>query len=223
MVEITYLGHSAFQVQLGRKTILFDPWLDARNKERLIPPAYTADQIKAADLILLTHEHFDHFDAADVKRLYERTFAHIIAPENVFDEIEIPESRKMVAYLGDQFTYQGFDIKVVEARHPQSKYSVGYIVSDGAQSVYHAGDTYDHFGLSSIAADVALIPIGGKYTMDMIGALSAIQKIKAKHVIPMHYNTFDEIRADPYDFQRKAKKDGRSTVHVMNIGDSIQL
>ena len=173
--------------------------------------------------MLITHEHFDHFDPIDVKRIYDRTFAHVVAPEGVFEKISLPENRKVVAYVGDEFTYQGFDIKVVEARHPQSSYAVGYIVSDGSQSVYFAGDTYDFFGLTKIKADVAIIPIGGTYTMDVIGALSALSKMRVSHVIPMHYNTFENIRADPYDFQKRAKKDSKALVHVLNVGESIEL
>ncbi|MFH1257397.1 MAG: MBL fold metallo-hydrolase, partial [Candidatus Micrarchaeota archaeon] len=101
MVTLTYLGHSAFEANFGRKSILFDPWLNPHPKEeRLVQPAYSAEQVKNADLIMISHEHFDHFDPVDVKRIYERTFAHIVAPENVFEHISIPENRKVVAYLG---------------------------------------------------------------------------------------------------------------------------
>jgi L-ascorbate metabolism protein UlaG (beta-lactamase superfamily) len=223
MVQLEYLGHSAFQVKMGNKTVLFDPWLDSKHPDRRVAAAYSADQMKNADLILISHEHFDHFNAEDIKRIYERTFAHVVAPENVFREISIPNSRKMVAYLGDKFNYQGFDIEVVEARHPQSKYSVGYIISDGNESVYFAGDTYDFHGLSKIQADVALIPIGGKYTMDVIGALSAVTKLRVKHVIPMHYNTFDEITVNPFEFAKKAMKESKVQVHVLKVGESILL
>ncbi|MFH1750744.1 MAG: MBL fold metallo-hydrolase [Candidatus Micrarchaeota archaeon] len=224
MVSLKYLGHSAFEAQFGNKTVLFDPWLDLRPKEeRLIPPAHTAEEIRSADLILISHEHFDHFDPADVKRIYERTFAHIVAPEPVFERLSLPENRKVVAYVGDEFSYQGFDIRVVEARHPQSSYPVGYIVSDGSQSIYFAGDTYDFYGLSKIKADIALLPIGGTYTMDIIGALSALQKMRVSHVIPMHYGTFSNIRADPHEFRKKAKMDSKAQVHVLDLGESIEL
>ncbi len=224
MVSITYLGHSAFEVEFGSKKILFDPWLDPNpEQERLLQPAYTAEDVRNADLLMISHEHFDHFNAKDVKRIYEKTFAHIIAPESIFQHLDIPETRKVVAYIGDEFHYQGFDIKVVEAKHPQSSYSVGYIVSDGKQSVYFAGDTYDHYGLRHIEADVALLPIGGTYTMDSIGALSALSKMKVKHVIPMHYNTFNMIRANPHDFAKKAQKDSKALVHVLQVGESIGL
>ncbi len=224
MVNLTYLGHSAFELNFGKKTVLIDPWLNPHPKEeRLVQPAYSAEQVKNADLILISHEHFDHFDPLDVKRIYERTFAHIVAPETVFERIEIPENRKMVAYLGDRFTYQGFDIQVVEAKHPQAAYSVGYIISDGLQSVYFAGDTYDFYGLSKIKADVALIPIGGTYTMDMIGALSAAKKLHVSHIIPMHYNTFSNIKANPYEFAKRARTETKAQVHVLEVGHSIEL
>lgn len=224
MVTLKYLGHSAFEAQFGNKTILFDPWLNPKPKEeRLIPPAHAAEEVRKADLMLISHEHFDHFDPFDVKRIYEKTFAHIVAPEAVFEQLPMPENRKVVAYIGDEFSYQGFDIKVVEARHPQSCYSVGYVVSDSKQSVYFAGDTYDFFGLTKIRADVAILPIGGTYTMDMIGALSALSKMRVTHVIPMHYNTFSNIRANPYDFQKRAKKDSKAQVHVLDVGETIEF
>ncbi|MEK6954179.1 MAG: MBL fold metallo-hydrolase [Candidatus Micrarchaeota archaeon] len=225
MVTLKYLGHSSFEVALGSKTILFDPWLNPSPKEeqRLLAPAHTAEGVKKADLVMISHEHFDHFDPADVKRIYEKTFTHMVAPQNVFEQLSIPQSRRVVAYVGDEFNYQGIDIKVVEARHPQSSGAVGYIISDGNQSVYFAGDTYDFFGLSKIQADVALLPIGGTYTMDMIGALSALSKMRVKHMIPMHYNTFGNIKANPYEFQKRAMKDSKVQVHVLDIGETIEL
>ncbi|MBI5224255.1 MBL fold metallo-hydrolase [Candidatus Micrarchaeota archaeon] len=222
MPQITYLGHSAFVVEFKKKTILFDPWLSMDNS-RIVPPAYDASHVRASDVLFLSHEHGDHFNAQDVKRIYERTFTHVVAPESVFEQISIPENRKVVAYVGDEFNYQGLDVKVMEARHPQSQNPVGYTVSDGSESVYFAGDTYDFHGLSQAKADVCMLPIGGTYTMDVIGALSAIKKIRASHFIPMHYNTFQNIRVDTYDFERKAKKETKSQIHVLPVGHSVQV
>ncbi|MEK6843256.1 MAG: MBL fold metallo-hydrolase [Candidatus Micrarchaeota archaeon] len=222
MPQITYLGHSAFEVAFQKKTILFDPWL-SMDMDRLVPPAYDASHIRNCDVLFLSHEHGDHFNSADVKRIYERTFTHVVAPKSIFEQISIPENRKVVAYVGDEFNYYGLDVKVMEARHPKSAYPVSYLVSDGAESVFFAGDTYDFYALSKVSADVSMIPIGGTYTMDVIGALSAIKKIKTSHFIPMHYNTFQNIKVDTYDFERKAKKETKAQIHVLPVGHSIQI
>ncbi|MFH1200434.1 MAG: MBL fold metallo-hydrolase, partial [Candidatus Micrarchaeota archaeon] len=205
---------------LEGKHIIVDPWLDPRplNGERLVKPSTTAEGIKAADLIAVTHEHYDHCDKYDVKRIQEKTFAPVIAPEPALAVLEVPERQRMAAYVGDEFSHNGIEVKVVAAKHFKSQYPVGYIFSVGGKSVYHAGDTFEFFEMNQIQADVALIPVGGRYTMDVLSALNALKRIRCTAAIPMHYGTFKEIQADINEFSTKAKKDGKAKPVVLGIG-----
>ncbi|EOC99279.1 metal-dependent hydrolase [Caldisalinibacter kiritimatiensis] len=99
----------------------------------------------------------------------------------------------------------------------------GFLIEIDGKKVYHAGDTgltMDMKLLEDENIDVALIPIGGNYTMDIIDAVKAVDFIKPKLVVPMHYNTFPIIEANPEEFKEKVKN---SEVKVMSIGESIEI
>jgi L-ascorbate metabolism protein UlaG (beta-lactamase superfamily) len=101
--------------------------------------------------------------------------------------------------------------------------SVGYIVSFGGKSVYFSGDTYDFYALGNVEADLALIPIGGTQTMDILSAVSAVKKMRVKYVIPCHYGTFSRIRADPYDFAKRIKQETKAQAVVLGVGQTARF
>ncbi|MFH1106844.1 MAG: MBL fold metallo-hydrolase [Candidatus Micrarchaeota archaeon] len=220
MAAIRWLGHSSFEIDLEGRHIIVDPWLDPRplHVERLVKPATNAEGIKKADLIAITHEHFDHCDKYDVKRIQEKTFAPVLAPEPALANLDVGERQRMAAYVGDEFTHGGIEVKVVQAKHPRSQYPVGYIFSAGGASVYHAGDTFEFFEMNQIHADVALVPVGGRHTMDVISGLNAVKRLNCGVAIPMHHGTFSDIRADVREFETKAKKDGKVKPVVLEVG-----
>jgi L-ascorbate metabolism protein UlaG (beta-lactamase superfamily) len=101
---------------------------------------------------------------------------------------------------------------------------LGYLISADNQSIYHAGDTELHDSFGEIKTDIALLPIGGAYTMDVVDAVRATKTMKPKYVIPMHYNTFDEIKADSNEFcQRINKSILKTKPIVMGIGETVEL
>lgn len=221
-MELTYLGHAGFYAQMGSKRFLFDPWFGSEGP-RLVPPAAFASQFRQVDAIFISHEHFDHCDAKAVADIVGRTLAHVIGPAPALDQISVAERLKMRVNVGEKFTVNGYEVSVVEAQHPKSAYPVGFVVGCGGQKLYHAGDTYDFYGLTGIEADVGLIPIGGTYTMDVFAALTALKRLRLKHVIPMHYGTFSQIKADVEDFAKRARAQSRTQVHVLQPGDSVEL
>ncbi len=229
MALVRFLGHAGFEIVFGgssnSKIVLFDPWLDPRPRgvERLIPPAVTQDAVRRCDFIFLTHEHFDHCDVNDVNAIATRTNALVIAPPETLALLAIAEKNKVSASTGDSFTLAGIDVTVTPAKHPQSDNPVGYIVKADGQSVYHAGDTYDFYGMNRVSVDLALLPIGGTYTMDVLNAVKALKIMRAKFVIPMHYNTFPEIRVDVRDFEKRVRASTKTTPVVLRAGEKFDL
>lgn len=226
MSYVKYLGHASFEIELEGKVVYTDPWWDRqpRKEERLVAPAMTPEQARRADLILISHEHFDHCDPFDVARLQEKTFAQVIAPEPSLAMLEkVPPRSKMTAYSGDSFSTMGVDVTVTDAKHPQSQYPVGYVAKVGDKSIYFAGDTYEFFEMNKIQADVALLPIGGTYTMDVYSAVKALKFMRCKYVVPMHYNTFSNIKADTHEFAKKVADNTRTKAVVLEVGETFSF
>jgi L-ascorbate metabolism protein UlaG (beta-lactamase superfamily) len=221
-MNIKWLGHASFLIQTNGKRILIDPWFQKEN-QRLVPPITSASAVGKIDLILITHEHFDHFNSGEVESISSRGTSMVVAPRQVLDQINIPQRLKIPVNVGESFNINGIDITVTQAIHPQSSYPVGYIVSDGTKSLYHAGDTYDFYGMSQIACDVALLPIGGTYTLDILSAVTALKKIRAKYAIPMHFDTFAKIKADPKEFAQRVKDNTRVSPILLNPGEAVEV
>jgi len=221
MDSIRYIGHSGFELNLKGSVVLIDPFFGAGMREKCKIPLITPSLIKKADIILLTHEHTPHCDAAAIKEIAERTGASVVGPSITLKKIDINQRQKVDVGVGDSFLLKGVDISVTKAAHPQSQYPVGYIVSAGdSPKVYHAGDTYQFAEMQSINVDFAILPIGGGYTMDIIDAANASKLIRTKFIIPMHYNTYDRISQDVSDFIRRVS---RAKVVAMEPDQSIEL
>jgi len=200
---IHYMGHAGFEISLKGTRVFIDPFFGAGLKESCdIEPILKPSDFKQADLILLTHEHPSHADPGAVWELAERTGATVVAPVQTLKNIAVSDRQKVDVRIGDSFNLKGLDIVVTRATHPQSAYSVGYILKDRV-SIYHAGDTYQFGEMMGMNVDYALIPIGGSYTMDPIDAANACRMIRAKYYIPMHYNTYSKIKQDASDFARR--------------------
>jgi len=181
----------------------------------------TPSLIRKADVILLTHEHAPHCDAAAVKEIAERTGASVVGPAATLKRIDLSDRQKVDVQVGDSFLLKGVDVVVTKAAHPQSQYPVGYIVSAGdSPKIYHAGDTYQFAEMTTINVDYALVPLGGGYTMDIIDAANAMKMLRAKFIIPMHYNTYDRISQDISDFIRRVS---RGKVIAMEPDQSIEI
>jgi len=202
MNSIRYLGHASFEVNLGGTVILFDPFFgdSIEGMPRILNAAVRAEDVKKADIILITHEHASHCDAKAVPAIAERTFAHVVAPKPALSLLQMNERLKVDIRLRDRFELGGVEIEAVKAVHPQSAYPLGYLVRKGGFAVYHAGDTYSYPEMNKIRCDVALLPIGGASTMDALGANAACKDIRPKIAIPMHYNTFERIMQDEKEF-----------------------
>lgn len=225
MEYIYYIGHSTFEILLSEKRILIDPFFgkSIRGRPRTIPCSESPDTITKADIVLITHEHPDHFDKDAVTEIVGKTNAMVVAPKTVLAGLGVPDNLKVDVMVGDRFGLLGIDIEVMQALHPQSAYPVGYILEAGGKRIYHAGDTYEFSKMVGMKPDWAMLPIGGSFTMDPLSAIKACKEMKPKHVIPMHYNTYDSIKQSVTDFVGAIGSTDATKPVVMRPGESIQI
>lgn len=171
---IHWIGHASFRIESAVR-IYLDPW-----KLQQTPPA---------DLILVTHGHRDHLSPEDIARIATPGTVIVIAAPYA-DQLH-GDVRPLMA--GQSITVGEVAIEAVPSyntnkpNHPRSAGNVGFIVEVGGRRIYHAGDTDLIPEMSSFRCDVALLPIGGKYTMDVEEALEAVGRIRPKVAIPMHW------------------------------------
>ena len=212
-MEIQYLGHAGFNLVHGGVSVVIDPYL-SEDSRRTEPPSFDPRTLKP-DFLLLTHEHFDHCDPKIVDMLVRKHSPRVIGPPPVERKI----GQKIVKVRpGNEFKYDKFTLRVVPAFHHQSEFPVGFLLDFGGLRVYHAGDTVYNKELGGINTDVALLPVGGTYTMNADEALKLAEEINPRLIIPMHFHTFEEIRTDPYEMAKKNDK-----VVVMKVGEVIEV
>jgi L-ascorbate metabolism protein UlaG (beta-lactamase superfamily) len=217
-----YFGHSSFQLIYGDGTVAFiDPFFSPEGRDN--PSAVKdAHWVKKCDLIFVTHEHHDHFEPDTITEIAERTWATVVAPRQVLRELKIPEKFKVEVRVGDRFELKGVQIEVVKAVHPQSVYPVGFIIEKDGVRVYHAGDTYEFAQMVEIRCDWALLPIGGSYTMDIVGAEKAAKEMQCKYVVPTHYSTWERIAQSPREFSASLSGSKVKPV-IMKFGEEVEL
>jgi len=188
--QIHWLGHDAFRID-GEKVIYFDPW-----KLKAKPPI--------ADLVLISHNHYDHCSPEDVA-LIRGPQTVVIAPAPCAKDLG---GEVQVVKVGDSLDVQGIHVEVVPAYnvgkkfHPRSPDNVGYIVSIQGKRIYHAGDTDMIPEMSKFQVDIALLPVSGTYVMTADEAVKAAEAIRPGVAIPMHYATIVGSERDAERFRQ---------------------
>lgn len=211
---------------MGGRHVLFDPWFDEspQGRHRLLPPAVTRERLpRYCDLVCVSNESFDHCSPEDVKAIVQRTNAYVVASSDALGRLDVPPRSKVSAEVGDRFTLLGVDVEVMPANHPQSSCPIGFIVRCGGQSVYFAGLTYEFSEMRNVAVDLAILPIGGSFSMDSIGAVSALKHMRARFAVPMHYNTFERIKVDEHDFFERVRRSTRTAPVVLQVGQAAEF
>lgn len=183
--------------------------------KRLIPSAAKDLDSKKVDVILVSHEHSGHFDRELIEKLAVENNACIVSNESLLQEIKLSKRYTQPVDVGQTISVRGIQVTGVSAHHPQSFYPMGFLLRADGHSVYHAGDTQLLDDFNAMKADLALLPIGGNHTMDCVDAVRAVKAMKPTYAIPMHYDTFAPIKADPSEFQNKIEKSILKTVPVI--------
>jgi len=223
MGYVKWLGHAAFEAVLGGVRMLFDPWLSGNPAAAVSP-----ESIEPVDLIFVTHDHGDHLgDAVELARRMDATLV------SIYEVAQYASSRgagKVVGMnIGGVAEVEGVQVVMTPALHSSSRGApAGFIVSAGGESVYHAGDTGFFSDISAYAelypVDVALLPIGGVYTMDPRQAARFAALVKPRIAVPMHYDTFPAIRQDPDLFKRFVKElDVGIEVAILKPGEKLDF
>lgn len=218
-MKITYLGHSCFEIETNNRKIIIDPFL-------ISSPNYNPSGI--AD-IFVTHAHGDHLGSAI--EISKKTGAKITA---MFELANYCGEKGAVTNgigLGGWQNYDWGRAIAVPAFHssstPDGKYGgnpCGFIFEIEGKTLYHSGDTSLNNEMKMIGElyqpDLAMLPIGGHYTMDIEHAVIAAEWLGVSAVIPMHYNTFDAISVDIADFERQMREKSKVPV-ILKIGQTL--
>ncbi|MCX8174603.1 MAG: MBL fold metallo-hydrolase [Candidatus Micrarchaeota archaeon] len=223
MRSIVYLGHNCFLVRLGQIVLLFNPVVSdfIGGNRRLEKSALQVHSIRECDLIFVSNEEEDNCEPQTIKEISERCYSYVIAPRPALSKLDISDRFKVDVKVGDKFSLKGIDIEVVKAVHPQSQYSVGFMVRGEGIGIYYAGDTYSFTDMGRLRCDVAIVPIGGGATMDPFAANSIIKEIRPKVAIPMRYNTYEKIKQDVLEFT--SDLGGLTKGVALRIGQELRL
>ncbi|MCZ7643825.1 MAG: metal-dependent hydrolase [Planctomycetota bacterium] len=230
MPSLKYYGHSAFRIEDEKHTVFIDPFISGN-------PVCTSklEDIRKCDYILLTHAHADHY--GDTEALAKKFDATVICTWELAGWFQRRMVKAHPMSTGGSFAFPFGRVKVTLAFHgvggdprpdgsvPPPNSPVGYLVHWGKNKVlYHAGDTalFDEMKLygEQHEIDVACLPIGDNFTMGVEDASKAAEFLKAKTCVPMHYNTFEIIKADPLNFAFHVEKQG-ARCKVMSPGEKF--
>lgn len=202
--RIHWLGHASFRIngspEDGRPVVYIDPWRIPADS----PPA---------DLILISHEHHDHCSPDDIQRIHHDK-ALIIGNRRVADVLAPLPVRVLRPWQAAMSLCGGAAVRAVPAYTPGQAYhdrafgGLGFVVSVARMDVYFAGDTALIPEMHKIGCDVALLPVGGTFTMDYEAAVEAAKRIRPHVAVPMHYGR--EVPG--------SRENGRHFVQLMNNG-----
>ncbi|MBT2582514.1 metal-dependent hydrolase [Planococcus sp. ISL-109] len=226
-MKISYHGHSVVKIQTEGKIILIDPFI---NGNELTDLTVTGEK---PDAILLTHAHNDH--VGDTVELAKASGAVVVATVELANYLGTQGIETIGMNLGGANQFDFGKVKFTKAFHSSSYTTesgdviyggmpAGILFEAEGKTVYHAGDT-EVFGDMEIigkrhSIDVAFVPIGDFFTMGPTDAAYAVELLKPKTVVPIHYNTFPPIKQDPEQF--KSQVTG-AQVNIMQPGDSVEL
>ncbi|MCR5122906.1 MAG: MBL fold metallo-hydrolase [Ruminococcus sp.] len=202
--KITVIEHSAVRIG-AEKIIYFDPF-------------HLKDAPHDADVIFITHDHFDHFSPEDIAKAAkaDTVFAAPAAMKGDFGKIGIDESRVTFMAPEESAVIAGIPTEAVRAYntfkpfHTKGKGWLGYVVTVDGTRVYVCGDTDDTPDARAVKCDIICVPIGGTYTMDAKSAAELVKAVKPQCAIPIHYGSVAGKPADAETFKK-------------NVGDAAKV
>ena len=202
-IQIRWYGHDTFTLK-NNVTICIDPY-------KLTKPL-------SADIILISHNHFDHLSNDDLTKIVNKNTI-IVAPNECISQLSKMKIKKIIPILpNEEKTINEIKIKAIPAYnidkinpdtkkpfHPKEDGKVGFIVTINGISVYHTGDSDLIQEMTDLNPNVLLLPVSGTYVMTASEAAKAVEKIKPKLAIPMHYGTIVGNKDDAEEFKRLVK------------------
>ncbi len=204
VVSLKWLGHAAWLIKFREATVLIDPFLSGNPAA-----AVKQEDLKGIDFILITHTHSDH--VGDAFTIAKREKSRIIGMFELYEMAakEGVDSNQLSGMnKGNMVDFGKIKVALTHADH--SGEECGVVVSADGKTIYHAGDTALFRDMKTIQElyrpDVALLPIGGYFTMGPVEAAKAVEWLKPKIAVPMHFNTFPPIKQDPDRFRDLAGK-----------------
>jgi L-ascorbate metabolism protein UlaG (beta-lactamase superfamily) len=227
-MKLTWWSHSAFLLQTSQHRLVIDPFLTGNP----MAPVKAGDV--ACDFVLITHGHNDH--VGDAIAIAKRNKATVIANYEIATWCAAQGVNTHPLHIGGGHDFPFGRVKLTIAHHGSAYQTddgfvnlgnpAGLLLSADGRTLYHAGDTGLFLDMQLIGQlnkiDVAMLPIGDNFTMGIDDAVKAVELLKPRVVIPMHYNTFDVIRADPREFAHKASRLG-AHVEILDPGQSTEL
>lgn len=225
MLKATYLGHSCVMVTDGTNNIIIDPFLTGNPQATLKP-----EEVKV-DFVLVTHGHGDHLgDAVPIAKANDAT---IIAPNELAVYVSNQGAKAHNMHIGGAYDFPFGRVKLTIAHHGSAagdglEYTgnpCGFLITMGGKTLYHPGDTGLFLDMKLIGEmhpiDLAFLPIGDNFTMGVDDAVKAVEFLKPKKVVPIHYKTWPVIDTEPKDFVEKLKDSATEAV-IVEPGGSVE-
>jgi L-ascorbate metabolism protein UlaG (beta-lactamase superfamily) len=225
-MKLKYFSHSAFQITTDDgKVIIIDPFLDNN------PTSPVKSDSVNADYIILSHAHGDHL--GDTVKIGKRCNSTVICVNELANYLIAQGLKAHNMSIGGGFDFEFGRVKFTIAHHgsktPDDQYAgepAGIIIISGGKTIYYTGDTGLFYDMKLIGElfkiDYMLLPIGDNYTMGIRDAVKAVEFVNPAIAIPLHYNTFPVIQANPQEFKQKLEALNRKC-KVMEYGEEMEL